>query len=174
MIPSFAVIKRWIALIVLGLLVATIGVQTLRLANARLEVAHLQQAKAIEDKTRADLRAKQVADAAAREQAMVAAGAEQGRKDAEQIARLDADRDRLDGLLRNRPRRPGPGAVPSPAAPAGCSCASPGGATGAQLYAEDGEFLAREAARADRAVIQLQSCLAQFEAGRKQLSGIGK
>ena len=43
------------------------------------------------------------------------------------------------------------------------------GATGAELYREDGEFLARESARAERLRIELQSCYQRYEDARKSL-----
>jgi hypothetical protein len=73
--------------------------------------------------------------------------------------RLAADLQRaLDGL-RNRPERPAAagGAVPPGAAdPVAC--------TGAQLYRPDGEFLARESARADGLRLQLAACQAAYDA----------
>jgi hypothetical protein len=61
--------------------------------------------------------------------------------------------------LRNRPERPATagGAVPQGAAD-GLAC------TGAQLFRPDGEFLAREAARADRLRADLSSCQAAYDA----------
>lgn len=43
-------------------------------------------------------------------------------------------------------------------------------ATGAQLYAEDAEFLAREAARADETVEALLSCYKAYDNARQQLN----
>lgn len=63
--------------------------------------------------------------------------------------------------LRERPARPvepvsAPSAGPAPEPPA---CRG----TGAQLYREDAEFLAREAARADEIRAALQQCTAQYD-----------
>lgn len=62
--------------------------------------------------------------------------------------------------LRNRPDRPAPGAVPSTT-----SSGQPG-ATGAELYRPDAEFLAREASRADRLRAALQQCYADVDAAQ--------
>ena len=55
--------------------------------------------------------------------------------------------------LRKRPSRP------TEAVPGSCG-------TGATLYAEDGEFLIREAARADKIRAGLQACYEQYDAIR--------
>lgn len=62
----------------------------------------------------------------------------------------------LDSLRKRTPRTPSP--VQMPSAPSGSS-----GATGAQLFREDAEFLAREAARADQVVIELNSCITAYD-----------
>lgn len=59
--------------------------------------------------------------------------------------------------LRNRPSRP---TDPSPTPPSGEAC------TGAQLYREDGEFLAGEAARADAVVIERDYYYKAYENAR--------
>lgn len=65
--------------------------------------------------------------------------------------------------LRDRARRPQPGAPGVPQAP------SPGAthwATGAELYGDDGEFLTRKADLAQRIRNQRDSCYRQYEAAR--------
>ena len=82
------------------------------------------------------------------------------------LAAVAADRDRLADSLRHRPERPAGGAdVPRAAA------AAPGAAacTGAQLYRDDGEFLARIAADADRLRAAVEHCAAAYDAVRAQL-----
>lgn len=64
----------------------------------------------------------------------------------------------LDGL-RDRPERP---AVPS----SGGADGQAGPGTGANLYREDGEFLAGEAARADKLRAELARCYAAIDAGK--------
>lgn len=64
--------------------------------------------------------------------------------------------------LRQRPKRPASSPAKSTSAgpaPTGCS--------GSQLYREDSEFLAREAARADLIREGYQQCQQQYEAVRK-------
>lgn len=48
-----------------------------------------------------------------------------------------------------------------------CDCK---GANGSKLFREDAHFLTREAARADRAVIALQSCYASYDKAREILN----
>lgn len=69
------------------------------------------------------------------------------------------ERDRTIAWLRNRPSRPAPSpasTVDTPAPEPAQSC------TGASLYREDGEFLAGEAARADRILSELDACQKQY------------
>jgi len=67
--------------------------------------------------------------------------------------------------LSNRPARPDAGSVPGdPSVGSGAGC------TGAQLYRPDGEFLARESARAERLRIELQQCQAQYGTARAALT----
>lgn len=80
-----------------------------------------------------------------------------GRND--EIEKLAAARDAALAELRNRPRRPSPGAANNSSAGQG---AAPG-CTGSQLYRDDAEFLIGEAARADAIVIELKSCYAQYD-----------
>lgn len=81
----------------------------------------------------------------------------------EKIRTLDTKLASALGRLRDRETRPS-GGLPKDACPAG----GPKGATGAQLFREDGEFLAREAARADRLAIELDACYSAYNAARKQ------
>lgn len=48
-----------------------------------------------------------------------------------------------------------------------CDCK---GANGSKLFREDAHFLTREAARADRAVTELKSCYASYDAVRNELN----
>ena len=67
----------------------------------------------------------------------------------------------LSASLRQRPERPEP-TIYTEAAP---SC------TGRELYKEDGEFLAREAARAERILAERDFYYERYEEVRKQLNG---
>lgn len=80
-------------------------------------------------------------------------------KAAHEKHRLAADLQRALDSLRNRPERPAAagGDVPTGAADL-VAC------TGAGLFRSDGEFLAREAARADQLRADLQSCQAAYDA----------
>lgn len=86
---------------------------------------------------------------------------DQARKDkSDALNELDRTARALADSLRQRPARPTRGAgLPTPA---GAGPAA-GGCNGAQLYREDGEFLAREAARADAIRIDLQACHAAYQ-----------
>lgn len=48
-----------------------------------------------------------------------------------------------------------------------CNCK---GADGSKLFREDAEFLTRESARADRAVIELNSCYSSYDAVRQTIN----
>lgn len=78
-----------------------------------------------------------------------------------EIDRIAAARDAAIVSLQNRPARPAtrPGTVP--AAAADCK-----GATGAELFRGDSEFLVRLAERADRQRAALAQCYAQYDAAR--------
>lgn len=78
----------------------------------------------------------------------------------DKIQRLNAHTERLLTSLRERPVRPDPTIYTE----AGGSC------TGRELYREDGEFLTREAARAERILEERNYYFAQYEALRKQLN----
>lgn len=62
--------------------------------------------------------------------------------------------------LRNRPERP----PSSDGVPSNTSAGS--GCTGASLYAADGEFLIREAARADKLRLRAETCESAYRAAR--------
>ena len=81
-----------------------------------------------------------------------------------QIARLNADLSAALAGLSDRPARPGAGSVPTdPAAGANPGC------TGASLWRDDGEFLAREASRADRLLADLAQCQAAYDSAGEKL-----
>jgi len=81
-----------------------------------------------------------------------------------QIARLNADLSAALAGLSDRPARPGAGSVPTdPAAGANPGC------TGASLWRDDGEFLSREAARADGLLADLAQCQAAYDSAREKI-----
>lgn len=83
-------------------------------------------------------------------------------KDAES-RKIAADLQRIIDGLRDRPERPAVPATPS-------HDGSPQACTGAELYRQDAEFLAREAERADQLRIALQGCQALYETARRKLA----
>ena len=120
----------------------------------------VNQAKAAADKAKAD---------ADRKSQHLQDQAEQARKEkTDALNELDRTARALADSLRQRPARPASGAgLP---APAGAGPAA-GGCNGTQLYREDGEFLAREAARADTIRINLQACHAAYQRAREIVNG---
>ena len=79
----------------------------------------------------------------------------------EQIQTLSAESERLRLSLQQRPSRPAPEVIYSQA-PSSC--------TGRELYKEDGEFLVREAARADKLIAERDYWYKQYEQVRKKLN----
>lgn len=89
------------------------------------------------------------------------AAAENKRIKDEQDALVDARVNDIVSELRKRPNRPSPAAAATGVPAVSCPAAA---GTGASLYAEDGEFLIREAARADKIRTALQQCYADVDA----------
>lgn len=88
---------------------------------------------------------------------------EQGKQN--EIATINARLSAALASLRNRPERPASAGQLSSAA-ADCK-----GATGAELYQGDGEFLARIAARADEQRAALAACYQQYDDARAMTIG---
>lgn len=157
--------------VLVAALLAAIGVQTVRLNHAQtqyaqLEASHLRERVTQERDAREDAQA-----VTAKEKEILAKASATKEKDDEKIRTLSADAARLDRLLRNRPMRPKPADGVAGAASATGSCSGGGsGATGAELYLEDGEFLAREASRAERYRIQRDSAIKQYNDARDALA----
>lgn len=108
----------------------------------------------------------QLLGAAARTTSSLQASADNLRKNANaQIHSLDLERDELVKRLRNRPARDNTSGVPADAGTAGGGPAC----SGASLYAQDSEFLAGEAARADKLRIALAACQTQYRTARDLL-----
>jgi len=82
-----------------------------------------------------------------------------------QIAVLNATVATAVAGLRNRPARDSAGSVPRDSA-----TGSAAGATGADLLRQDGEFLVRESARADKLRLQLAQCQAAYGSARAALT----
>lgn len=99
-----------------------------------------------------------------REQTMAASFARRDKEKHDAQIKLVADYAAVVASLLSRPDRPGPDAG---AAGAGRAV----GCTGAELYRPDGEFLAREAARAEGVRLQLKSCQGKYDEVRKAVNG---
>lgn len=80
----------------------------------------------------------------------------------EKIRKLNADLSTALNSLRQRPTR-----ETEVRTEGACTCK---GSDGSKLFREDAEFLVREAARADRAVNELQSCYRAYDAVRDILN----
>jgi len=155
-------IPMWAYGVVFAALLGVAGVQTVRLADAKQDNADLVAAHATE-------LAKQKDDALLAEQA--AREREHNLQDNAAIAakekqdELDTTNGKLAAALerlRNRPERPAAVANGSTAPAAAAK-----GATGAELFRPDAEFLSREAARADGLRAALAECYRVYDAAAK-------
>ena len=116
------------------------------------------------EKERSDALAKASADALNLTKDLQAtAEKERGVKDA-QIAALNRNNAALLVELSKRPSRDGSGNLPRDPVTGAAT-----GATGANLYRQDGEFLAREASRADKLRIDLIECQRRYNAAEAAL-----
>ena len=149
--------RLWLALAIAALLASTHAL-AYQLGRTAVRAAWDAQALA----TAAHTRAAEQASRDAERTLQAAAYTLRSQKNAE-ITRLTAARDAALDSLRHRPDRPATPDMPATAS-AGVAC------TGAELYRADGEFLTREAARADTIRAALDQCQAQYTAGREALS----
>jgi hypothetical protein len=97
------------------------------------------------------------------EQSMQAAADKLRRDKDAQINSLNSRVRTLTAQLQSRPQRPSTSSI-TPDARLGLTAK---GCSGAELYREDGEFLVREAARADTIRESYKQCTAQYEKARK-------
>ena len=104
-----------------------------------------------------EAQAEELMKARQREEALKVLIARQRQEHRNEIHRIGREHSALVDSLRDRPDRPGAGGVPEGA---GAGVADRAGCTGAELYRPDGEFLAREAARADQLRVALRACIA--------------
>jgi hypothetical protein len=162
--------STWLVVGAIALLLVALGGQTLRLGYAQTKFAEFQAKVAGDDRARAEQRSKDERAARDKEKEILAKAAAQKKVDDEKIVSLTADAGRLERLLRNRPMRPGPGsAVAGTTSTTGSGGGGGSGATGAELYLEDGAVLAGEATRAERLLIQRDSCIRQYNQAREAL-----
>ena len=146
--PLTWVLANW-KLAVMAVLLALLGLQTVRVAGLKQDAAD-QRATAAE--------VARIAERANRtkEQSWQDAANQSAKAKDEALLNIHARLDDALGELRNRPQRP-TGAMP---AASGDGKAG----TGAGIYAEDAGFLVREAARADELRAALGACYSQYDA----------
>jgi hypothetical protein len=128
--------------------------------------ARIQQAWDNAQRVAADNRAKRIENNRQKEQALQADADQQRNNDHALLQKRNADLRAARYELRNRPARPsGPGTSELPQA-AGAGPKS-GGATGAELYRDDAEFLTGKADLAQRIRDQRDTCYRRYEAAQK-------
>lgn len=127
------------------------------LANGGRYIAQIAKADAV----RAEQRAQAAASAMAKEQAWQAAADKLKESHDAEIRSVNTRLAAALVELRNRPSRPDPAKPASVSLPG--SDGGPKGCTGASLYAQDAQFLIREAARADEIRSAYIQCAAQYE-----------
>lgn len=141
-------------LIGIGLFVAALGIQTLRLAWLQTAFEKIAATvKVMQAQTEATDRQYRITENTWR---VNTASIRKERDD--EIENIAAERDAALAELRKRPRRPAPG---TPEATGNGQAAN--GCTGAQLYQDDATAFVREAARADEIRVHLKACYAQYD-----------
>lgn len=124
-----------------------------KLALIRQSEINAQNVRASEDRIRADAQKdREVANA--------------------KIRKLTITNKRLVSSLQNRPERPAASANPVPAT--GSVGNNRTFCTGEQLYRQDGEFLAREAERADYLRIKLEQCQTRYHKLAAEIEAVNK
>ena len=142
---------KWVAL---GLIALFAGIQTLRLAWLQTAFEKITATvKVMQAQTEATDRQYRITENTWR---VNTASIKKERDD--EYKAIAAERDAALAELRKRPRRPAPGTTESPA-----NGQDQPGATGAQLFREDAEFLVREAADADTTRTALKACYRQYD-----------
>ena len=121
-----------------------------------------ERAQQIADQAEQEMKARQ------KEQALQTLIDRQRKAHQNEVNRIVREYAVLTDSLRNRPDRPSDAGMPqSPDAGTGHST----GCTGAQLYLDDSEFLAREAHRADQLRVALQACTSAYDQVRREING---
>lgn len=166
----FDLVPGWAYALALAALLATSCAQRsaarAELATAKTATANAEKALETERGNAARQALEEADKSRKREQALQDQADLARKADQDEIRRIGADLDRAVIELRKRPARPA--ALPAAAGvPTNSSAGpAPAGCTGAQLYREDGEFLAREAARAETIRRALGSCYAGYDRAR--------
>lgn len=151
-----AILANWRWILIAGLL-ATIGVQQVRVSNAKANLAEERQERAEETTERERIARRATERNRQIEQERVADAAAKERLKDEQILNINARLLNALGELRERPERPagGGGAASNPTAQASC--------TGAGLYRPDAAFLIGEAAAAARIAAERDYCHERYD-----------
>lgn len=161
---AFNVIPGWVYAIIIVLMGIALVNRQLAVEHARTSEA---QAQASEQKIRADHQeliakaatatVKASEEAREKEFKLITKITSLEKKRNEDVATITASYNRVVGELRSRPARPAPAdpAKPSEGPKIATACQ---GASGADLYREDGVFLIGEAARADVLRSALETC----------------
>ena len=118
-----------------------------------------------EKRDQAEQSAQVAADALATTKALAATLDKQRSTTNAQITALNTSLAAAVAGLSDRPARDSAGAVPRDPATGAAT-----GATGADLFRQDGEFLARESARADTLRLRLAQCQAAYQSAREALN----
>jgi hypothetical protein len=119
-------------------------------------------------RVRATAESEEMLKAQQRERALQALLAKQRKDHQREAARLAADFAAVISSLHNRTDRPGDGSLPQSS---GAGTEPARGCTGAELYRQDSEFLAREAQRADQLRIALKTCIGAYDAAKREING---
>lgn len=150
-------VPNWLYAALLALFVLLFGVQTMRVSSLQVDVAELKAATAEERRTLANA-AKEAENRYRKTEGDWQTKfdrIEKEKSDEKKI--LAASMQRTIDELRKRPSRSTAGRMPE-------NPVDTKTGTGSSLFAEDGEFLAREAARADEIRNGLSACYKQFDA----------
>lgn len=145
-------------LVVMGLLLAALGLQTVRVFTTKATLAEERQERAEETAERERIARRATERNREIEQERIARSAAQERQKDEQILNINARLADAVGRLSDRPDRPASGgqAASNPAPQATC--------TGAGLYRPDAAFLVREAAAAARIAAERDFCHERYDA----------
>ena len=154
--------RTWMALIVAGVLAVMLAGSHWQAYN--MGAISVQSSWDAEKVIQADQAAVLATEAAATTDKLQTSADQIRKSKNAQIARLNADLAAAIERLSDRPARPG--AIDLPTVAGSGSNAS---CTGAQLYREDGQFLARESARANRLLADLAQCQDAYGKARDSL-----
>ena len=155
---------RSLVLLLLGMAILATAYFTGRSAGVSHERAIWQAAQLKQD-AKDRVAAQKVRDA---EHALAMQTAQTDRETRDALQDLGDRYAALAASMSSRPARP---SVPT-TAEAAAAVQGSAGATGAGLYAEDGRFLAGEAARADTLRIALKECYARYDAAQLTMEAL--